>query len=257
MKIFALIISIFSFTVTPILNSGESELTLTELAIKPEIGNNKTFVRFLRHFDKVEIPDDIDHAKIQEYKSKYMGSQRNLTARNSDVQRDVRNYIIDPSAIIFSRMGPPLVIPMDRFYLDENTLAVTYLVRQNYDFFGFKILMSLYDLEGNEILDVTNSKENLETLAMQVGLNKSKSKKNNSIVIAGFDSVNTILCSFNSQNNLNVDSYKNNWTKDVKEFGVISNTIANYERLKTEAVTINADGRVDIKKVEPSFAGLK
>jgi len=257
MKILALIFSFFALSFNPIHNSEYQKITKTEHDIK----GSKSFARFLSHFDKVDIPDDIDHAKLQEYKSTYLGSQRSALSRNSNVQNDMKEFILDPAVSKFSRMGPPLVVPLDRFYTDEKTLAVTYLVRHPFTFSGFNIVLSLFDFKGNKKLNISNSKTELQSIVLNSGFNKSKtkskSKKNNSITIAGFDRDNTILCSFNNPGSINVDSYKNNWLKDVAEFGIGDNTIANYDRLKSDAITINPNGKIDIKKVQPSFASLK
>ena len=137
-----------------------------------------------------------------------------------------------------SRLGPPTVEPLDRFYMDENTIAVTYLLRTRYNNTGFDVKLSVYDLYGN----------------LKLGNKSSKIYVQNSVNLASVNVNNTILSEFKATNVIERTGYENQWKKDVGEFGIQDNTIVCYNRTEIEQLSILPNGKISISKIEPSFA---
>jgi len=237
MKILLLVISFFTLSFTPIYDIEDHQHSELEVDIK----GNKSFAKFLSHFEKVDIPEDIDHQKLQEYKSTFLETRKSSLVSANNAKTDVKNFLSEAVGSKFSRMGPPLVIPLDRYYPDENTIAVIYLVRYHFELSGFDVKLALFDLKGNNKMRPPNA----------------KSKKINSMLIAGFNIDETVMCTFENPSSIFKITMKNNWQKELSEHGIKDNSIANYERLNSDLYTIQSNGKIEVDVNPTEYVSIK
>ena len=233
MKIFAFF---FSFLICSF--PAQKNIQSISKSAEIEIAGNKQFAKFLGHFEKSTSPLSVDHATLNKYGAKpniYSLNQKNSKISSNE---DLKDFLPIAKQRKFSRMGGPLVTPLHRFYPDENMVAVTYLVKSRFVNVGFSVQLSLFDLKGNPIL---KSEEDNEWTV-------------NSIMIAGLSPSVTTLSKANTANEILRTTFKNNWEKDINEFSLSENTIINYEKEKSDVLSIQSDGKIKI--VENLYAGV-
>ncbi|MEM9549446.1 MAG: hypothetical protein AAGA77_25980, partial [Bacteroidota bacterium] len=132
------------------------------------------------------------------------------------------------AATKFSRMGPPKITPIHRFYPNENVVAVTYLVQPRFVEAGCTINMALFDLKGNAI----TKDENGEAYDL------------NSTALASKSIHTTVFCKVISPNTFLRTTFKNIWEKDFQQFGMQNNEITDYKKENVEHLSIQDDGKI-------------
>ncbi len=204
-----------------------------------EVMGNKKFAQFLGHFEKSANPLSIDHATLEKYKS-ISGVNSPIHKKSKKPSNDeLKDFLPIARQRKFTRMGGPLVTPLHRFYPDENMVAVTYLVKSRYVNVGFSVQLSLFDLKGNPILKPVE---------------EDNDWSENSIVIARLSPFTTTLSMSNSPNEILRTTFKNNWEKDINEVALSQNTIINYEKEKSEMLSIQSNGKIKI--IENLYANV-
>ena len=236
MKTLILLISLFC---APQFNSIQEMKVVKPNIIEETISEEKSFANFLSHFEKVEIPENFTHLKIQDYKTKYLSKKSTLRMKGTGSKKYLKLYVPELIYGNMSRLGPPIVEPLNRFYMDENTIAVTYLVKTRYNNTGFGVNLCVFDLKGkNKMSDM------------------DKHLSQHSINLASVNVHNTILCEFKAPNVIEKTTYKNEWQKDIDEVGISGNTIVCYNRTGVEKVSITPNGIIEVSQIKPSFASL-
>ncbi len=230
MKIIAVFISLIVCTYSPWQNFEKLNFQEKDIEIK----DNTPFAKFLSHFDKSKTPLLIDHSVIRKYKSTISSKPSLIKKSKSQTNDGLKNFLPIVKQGEFSRMGAPIVTPIHRFYPDENTIAVTYLVYNRFGGAGFSVMLSLFDLRGNHITNTI----------------KDDNINNNAIMIAQLTPYKTVLCSSGNSGVIGRTTYKNIWKKDINEFGIQGNTITNYKREASEILTLLPDGKIAITDIE-------
>lgn len=121
--------------------------------------NKKAFLDFLSHFELKELPFALN---LEYYKSnaQKLEAQLALTVQKKSKKGNttagsingVARPFIGEVKSSFSRMGPPDIFPVARFYIDKESIAVLYLSKRR---FGggnnHQYRLQLFDLDGNTI----------------------------------------------------------------------------------------------------------
>ena len=119
--------------------------------------SNESFVEFLSHFEKKDLPYSLGIDEL--YGTQELKIKKPHAAKLSKKQRIVHaiqnsKFIPAAQAGRMSRMGPPEIVPVARFYPNEKTVAVIYSSKLP---FGTGINKTyellFYDLKGNLIKD--------------------------------------------------------------------------------------------------------
>lgn len=124
-----------------------------------EASNKKAFLEFLSHFELKELPFAMN---MEDYKKNYqkMEAELSATAQKKSKKHSaslgsinaVARPFIGEVKSMFSRMGPPDIFPVARFYIDKQSIAVVYLSKRR---FGGEnnhhYRLQLFDLDGNTI----------------------------------------------------------------------------------------------------------
>lgn len=205
-----------------------------------KIEGSKQFAEFLSCFQKVDYPSDISYTQIKKYQEEYLSKRKMILKKGTASQKTFRTYIPEVGLGQFSRLGPPKVQPLARFYIDDKTIAVTYLLHRQFDNSSFSIHMVTYDLCGKP----KNVVEDLRPLKFE------------SVLIARSSPTETMLCEFKNQKELVVTTYSNVWEKDISEAGLLNNSIIYMNKKKMERITITKSGTYKKETINPSFAGL-
>jgi len=226
MKTLALILSlVLSSLFTP--NNGNTAFAKQDTEIK----GNKAFAKFLSHFEKSDSPLSMDQSDLKKLLGySHAASTKNLIG-NEVSNEDLQEFLPFAKRSKFSRMGPPIVRPLNRFYPDESIIAVTYTMKSSMFISGSTVMMSLFDLRGNMIEQPARDK-----FAYQA------------VLLAQESPENMVVCSGRAPNEIYRTTFKNIWKKDYYQFGMEGNSIVKYEKQKMEVLKIEPDGKVKIQE---------
>ncbi|MFK7807881.1 MAG: hypothetical protein AB8F74_08805 [Saprospiraceae bacterium] len=229
MKIITIISFLSLLTFLPTDTQVENKLPESNLET---INVDPQFVEFLSLFDKTALPfevglDDFDKYQDQKQPAKLMKSKKKRQAPNND-QQLLRTFISDYN--FMSRMGPPSILPVARFYPNEKTIAIVYIP---YRAFGnstdLLFQMATFDLEGKQL------KNKLQTENIYFRLGHKTNYDNQA---------QTFKISKNGQ--IERTTYKTIRKKKVKKAGINNNAITDYVLEQTEVFKIDNNGLVTV-----------
>ena len=148
-------------------------------------------------------------------------------------------YIPENEHRIMSRMGPPELNPIARFYPSEKTVAVVYSSAQPFGG-GLNVQYNLvvYDLKGRVLPDQKKEKH-------QMSLSSSFQLANSSME-------KTTTCSIDAKGNIWQNAYENKWKNDVRKNGTNSNKLVDFKLQKTQVFNIAANGSIAALKEYPT-----
>ena len=199
---------------------------------------DRTFVEFLSHFEKVDNNFAIGLNDIQQYENLKISKKvsKSKQSKNELSKTSLLKYIPELEGRMYSRMGPPEVVPVARFYPDEKTIAVIYMTYQPFrsaadmDFY-----LSFFDLNGNNL--PKQKKEDFEF--------------GEAFHLAAINHSVTQTFSLNKEGIIWKNTYTNLRKEDVKKKGLAGNDIVGYDFLQTEVFQIKGNGMVEITKEYP------
>jgi len=189
----------------------------------------QSFVEFLSHFPKIEMPYKL---KLKDMNfSKFDGT------RNSKKKISKKPEV---ATGLFGRMGPPQVEAVARFFPNKKSIAVIYTVQNRYDIGGVNKAYNLlvYDLKGKILFP--------------------EKEAENKMVYQGFPLAhsgreNTVTCQIDTEGHIWKKTYENEWKEDLKVKGVMDNEIASYTLIDTEVFKVNDKGiAVQLKELPAS-----
>lgn len=209
-----------------------------------------SFPEFLSHFEKVSTPFEVglgDHWKYDQMRGTQTKATKKKMSRKDKSQSELkrsqqlRDFIPMMDIGLYSRSGPPEILPVARFYPNEQSVAVIFMTYKR--FWGKHsnmFQMVIYDLKGNVI-----PKLNEETHDSHV------------FDLARCSRYETQTFSIDSHGHINKTSYKNIWKKDVDKKGAFENEVIAYEKMKTEVFRINEGGWVKVMEETPIDANAR
>jgi len=217
-----------------------------------ELGGDADFYEFLSQFEKVELPYQIGIEQMTQYnvfRDKHATTQEksSIPQAKSVIKRS--RYIPETKAS-FSRMGPPIVEPVARFYPNDKMIAVIYKTSNRYSSSLYKSYhMMLFDLKGNRLME----KEEKKKLKGKTLVTSS----NNNI---GYSSPQeTVAFNIDKTGRIVKTTYKNIWKKDLGKVAFQENLLLGFEKQDALVYQINPQGNlVEVKtSVDGSRASLK
>lgn len=221
MKLLAFVLSFSILSLFSIQHSGE-----VKEDVETKIEGKKSFAQFLRYFEKSEKAISIDVDDIEAYKQ---GITRHSTrlSMESVTNEALQDFLPLARKRKFSRMGAPIITPLYRFYPNEKMVAVTYLSRGRFMGKGFSVMLSIFDLKGNLI-----------------SISTPENDHKNAFKLASYDPIHTVICTIESAQKIVRRTLKNEWAKDIAEFGIRDNTIIGLSEEKVENITIDNTGKL-------------
>jgi len=202
--------------------------------------DSPTFVEFLSLFEKVEMPFEIgldDFDKYQSQNTSIISKKKSKRRSLGTDEQTLRQFLQDD--LYISRMGPPALIPVARFYADEGTIAIIYGTSRR----GFvastdtQFKLALFDLKGNKL---PNQKEELRM-------------RNQSFLLGQYSTYgNTQTFSIDANGVIVQKTYKVIWKNDLRKKGTTDNEITDYVLEKIEQFQIEEEGIVAAKTGEGS-----
>jgi len=197
-----------------------------------------SFAEFLSLFEKTELPYSVNLDDLEEFEKTKLLAKPSKKSRKTNIGNEpqiLRQFL--QKELYISRMGPPAIVPVARFYPNEKTVAVIYASYQRAFSNGSSYTLALFDLEGNWLQKQKNSK-----LLMPTTFHLGQ--------ISPYGGTKTFSIDANKQ--IVQKTYKANWKNDVKEVGIKNNEITDYVLEKTEQFEIRKDGVVAAKVDEGS-----
>lgn len=223
--------------IVPVTKSSEGgiqqDLELIQKIEKPD------FVKFLSHFEKTATPFGAGLDQLKQYEAAINTEEEQRGKRQSrDRYESFRNYIPEWHFGMYSRMGPPSVEPLARFYPSEDLVAVTYLTFRPFEFTqNLQVNLAIYDLQGNCIVTTTEE--------------SPKIVEYTSFPLGGTYTDITQTFTINEEGYIWKNSYKNIWKEDLADQGVLDNKIIDYELTSTEVFQFAPDGKISLVKEYP------
>lgn len=202
--------------------------------------SKESFIEFLSHFEKKEMPYSLGLNEL--YKNAALPSQRPQPAKLNKRKRmtsPIQNSDFIPEARFggMSRMGPPELIPVARFYPNEKMIAVVYSSQMRFGAGLHKsYMLQLYDLKGNIISP--NKEASFDSAHL--------------IALSSVDE--SMTCTIDKKGRIWKNTYKNIWKEDVNEKGIVGNGITGHEIESTEVFELKEDGALVQLKEIPTTA---
>lgn len=198
-------------------------------AFKPYIFENensnskRNFIEYLSHFENTSLPFEItfdDFPKIinEGKKIKSLNKENNYLKKSDFIPANSRG--------LFSRMGPPTLEPVARFYTSEKHVAVVFSSQLPFGETHKSYQMIVYDFKGNII-------------------SKNRNGDPGSIIIANYNPYETITCKIDEEGNILKEHFETEWKFNLNEVGYKDNEILSYNKIKKEYSKIKKDGNVD------------
>ena len=202
--------------------------------------SNDSFAEFLSHFEKKELPFDIRLGDLKGYDD----FKKNNTVTEKAPKKTVGQSPISNSEFIpgaqfarMSRMGPPELTPVARFYPSENIIAVIYSSSLRFGSGLDKSYnMVVYDMRGN-ILPAT-----------------AKEKIGQSFLVAQSSVEQSITCHIDEKGRVWKNTYKNKWKESLDDKWINENEITGFEIEDTEVFALNRNGELEKLKEIPTEA---
>lgn len=186
------------------------------------------FVEFLSAFEKTDLPYEMtkaDMIALEQEETRYNRHENALLTRfvkgaNDDLK-------------VFSRGGPPTIVPLKRFYPSDKTVAVSYMEKGRFEIATTTILVAVYTLKG-KLISIKNQ--------VKDGRFKYTMMKNPAMSSSNLDQLETFRVTENGI--LHKATYKKTWQKDREKYGVKNNKVISYDLLSQETIQIAEDGHL-------------
>ncbi|MBI1224989.1 MAG: hypothetical protein GC192_07100 [Bacteroidetes bacterium] len=228
-KSFIALVGLFSLAIISSAFIQKTNTVKTPVNISTE---GETFVSFLSQFKKVDLPYIFGVDDMEGYADYKNGNQKKATKKSANAHLEPSHFIPESMQGKFSRMGPPELTPVARFYPNPQMVAVIFCsklpfgdgVNRNYN-------LVLYDLKGN-ILPKT----------------KDKSSYHHAFNLAYSSVDKTMTFSIDSNGNITQQLFNNQWRKNVANNGINGNTIQSFKKEDTLAFQIDNKGNIAEQK---------
>lgn len=184
------------------------------------------FVEFLNHFEKTELPYEVTLKDVESIKNQEL-----------DYDHEKNNFLLtkisneDSDKYKFSRTGPPIVIPLKRFNPTANTIAVSYVIRNNFSKMFPVVMVAIYNLKG-------------KLLSLGEGKRGKFRNTNYKIILSQNDYKQTQSFLITNNGLAQVTSYELVWKKDVSKHGTYENEITSKKLIGQETLRFQDDGKL-------------
>ena len=200
---------------------------LSSFVLKPfdniETGPKKNFTIFLSYFEKVDTPKEINFQVTE--------SDENVKLKTNIASTSpiVEEYIFNRKPIRFSRMVPPLITPIARFYPTQNHVAVIYKSSLSFKHAGSEFHLKIFDLNGNAVLKKNQKNGHAQPVAMRIAFNNFRN-------VASFKP--------NQDGSFVIEEFKLEWRKDIDTHGFHENEVIAHHFEKYNRFRISAEGQI-------------
>ncbi|MBK9013030.1 MAG: hypothetical protein IPM82_02515 [Saprospiraceae bacterium] len=188
----------------------------------------ESFLEFLSQFQKVELPFSIGLNDLEGYQA-YRDTKAKPAAKSKHTTPlKATRFIPGSEHYKFSRMGPPEMVAVARFYPSCQTVAVVYSSKQPFgDDLYLNYQMLVYDLKGN-----------LLTKA------QDKKGRDGAFTLAYSGVENSMTCTIDAAGKISQSTYKNQWKKDVANHGYDGNKLVDFKLEKTTDFKLDEKGNI-------------
>ena len=202
--------------------------TLCSFAVSNHYKNEdykNDFARFLSHFDKVDKPQTLDLASL----TAVFQDNKFITEKPA-IENDLQEkFIYESKRFRISRMGPPEIYPVARYYPTEEHVAVVYVSKMKFGHAPLSYVVKIFDFNGQSI-KVNNKKGIPNTFG--------------SMPIASKGYHNATTFEMKDDGTYCLKDFEPEWKLDVGKFGVHDNEIISYHLKDTRFYKINSKGQI-------------
>ena len=193
------------------------------IVAEPKI-EDEPFAKYLSYFERTSLPYEANIEKINYYQSLSPLLHKNRSKVKIIKGKENSRFLPENYTKYFSRMGTPVITPLDRFYVDEQIIAVVYKSEMPFFSKTYALKMMFYDLNGN-ILPMRTKDQHSRNDSFPLSTNHQKQAESFSIDKNGIVTIN---------------SFEKIWEKDVTKVGYSNeNKISEYVAKGTRVYKIN------------------
>ena len=230
----------------------EQEIQSKTQSTIEEENKQMQFIELLSYFENKMLPLEILPQSMEEYGSSktktsaVLSSAQLAKVDTREFRTITQKFIPGLMALKFSRMGPPLIVPVARYYPSEETVAIIYELRHRYSSPNNRsFYLSYYDLKGN----LLNQHE--------VKNNKRKVKKlETDFLVASISYLETRNLKIDKWGTIQIDLFENNWEQDPKKVSMEDNQFLALTKVKQERYELHPQRGI-IDKVETIRCGVR
>lgn len=183
------------------------------------------FVDFLSAFEKTDLPYEMTKDEIialEQLKPEYRKERNKLLTKYVTGNAN--------SNAIFSRGGPPIIVPLKRFYPSDKTVAVSFLRKQRFTDATAAVMVAVFTLKGKLI----RFKEQMLESKFQHFTSSPP------LSATDYDQLETFRITENGI--LHKTTYDKIWEKSRREHGVHDNKVISYELKSQETFEFSDEG---------------
>jgi hypothetical protein len=206
-------------------------------------GQRITFPEFLSHFNKIELGYEVG---LQDYKAtenqlKTLQLNKKAKIKKRAQRFALIDYLGRVESSLYSRMGPPEILPVARFYPDAQTVAVIYIPYRPFGHSGnFSYKLAFFDLQGN-------------------ALPKTKEEQGwgQSFILGESRLESVITFRIDKSGNVWQNHFQKIWRDDVWRKGMVNNEVLDYKATETKVFKMNPGGNLLLLDYYPTTAKAK
>ena len=218
-------------------NPTKTETKGKIMVAAPAEEKEMSFAEFLSHFEKTALPfsvtlEELNRKKIKPSKTQLVKSSKlEKPRKRATIKRGPLHgskFIPELAYGGFSRIGPPQIEPIARFFPNDKMVAVVYKSFYGYSDNWKSYNLVIYDTKGNIVFP---------------------EKEKNGMVYSGFNigsfsTNNTVTCQIDETGHLWKNTFKNVYDKGVKEHEYYKNEVVSYNLEDTQIWKIDNNGAV-------------
>jgi hypothetical protein len=183
------------------------------------------FAAFLSHFNKVDKPNALDLASLDLAFKNNTFTKEKILIDNVLIEK----FIFGRPRFKISRMGPPEIYPVARYYPTEEHVAVVYVSKMRFGNAPLSYIVKMFDLNGQPI---------------QVKNTKGVLNKFGSMPIASKGYHNATTFEMKDDGTYCLKDFEPEWKLDVGKFGVYDNEVISYHLKDTRFYKVNPKGQI-------------
>lgn len=209
---------------------------------EPQKEAKRSFAEFLSHFEKTDLPFAVELDDLPKYEAMKTVNTKQLQSKKSKAPASnspkvFQEYLPDGSLGRMSRMGPPNVLPVARFYPNDESVAVVFMTYHPFGHYqSMQFKLAVYNLKG-ELLPYFEQEEDY-------GYTEAYR-----LAYVSVGSTNTFK--IDKEGNIWKNRYENIRKDDRKKKGIKDNEVIAYELKETTVFELKANGLIEELKEYP------
>ncbi len=230
------------FLITLVVNGLKTNPSIPKEVATHRVAYEPSFAEFLSHFEKTSLPFAV---KLSDLKGAHIKTLAHSKPRKINYRKKNNNAAFGTRFIPelafgggFSRMGPPKIEPVARFYPNEDMVAVIYTSLHNFGYGAKSYNLVIYNLQG-EIVFPKMEEDHYRLSGYNIG---------------GKWPQKTVTSQIDETGYVWTKTFENQFEKDVKVEDQYKSPVIGFKLSNTEVLNLNSKSDLRAIKEYPSTA---